>query len=101
MNRLIVLVLLVTACSDDVDDLRVTVDTGVVHGSKSGTVRQWLGIRSLSSPSPISFATKLRLVRQGTTMAPRRHPRTCRVGAPRADERLTGRRNLQGSLLRP
>src|SRR5438093_841225 len=39
-----------TACTDDVDELQVTVDTGVVHGTKTGTVRQFLGIPYAEQP---------------------------------------------------
>ncbi len=38
------------ACSDNVDELRVTVDTGVVHGTKTGSVRAWLGIPYADQP---------------------------------------------------
>src|SRR5258706_4167828 len=50
MKALIAIAMSCMACADDVDDLKVTVDTGVVHGTKTGSVRQWLGIPYADQP---------------------------------------------------
>jgi para-nitrobenzyl esterase len=50
MKAAIVIALSCFACASDVDELQVTVDTGVLHGTKQGSVRQFLGIPYADQP---------------------------------------------------
>jgi para-nitrobenzyl esterase len=50
LRTLVVCAAALAACNDDVDELKVTVDTGAVHGMKTGNVRAWLGIPYADQP---------------------------------------------------
>jgi para-nitrobenzyl esterase len=50
VRRLLLVCVALAACSYDVDDLKISVDTGVIHGTKTGDVRAWLGIPYADQP---------------------------------------------------
>jgi para-nitrobenzyl esterase len=50
MTRWLVLALCAIGCGDDPDELTVKVDTGTLHGAKTGDVRHFLGIPYAAPP---------------------------------------------------
>ena len=50
MRSLVVIVIALAACGDNLDELTVTIDTGAVHGALTGDVRHFLGLPYAAPP---------------------------------------------------